>query len=317
MRNFNTENPIHPRPAFTLRGMPKSQLRGSRKRSPFVFASPHSGRFYPERLRSLSSLSEHTLRRSEDAYVDILFEPVSELGIPFLAANYPRVYVDLNRSALELDARMFSDALPKEADTDNDRVLAGFGVIPRVVTADQCIYETPLNYREERRRISDIYAPYHGQLAQLIGRAKMNCGWAVLIDCHSMPSLKSPAALSFGAKFLRESIFPKDPDIVLGDRFGRSCAPSLIDTLEKLFEDHGYSVARNEPYAGGYCTQHYGAPTANVHSLQIEINRRLYMNEDTIQPIPEKVEGLRRDLKAICRELTMLDLSSSHQIAAE
>lgn len=317
MHITTSRNADHPLPAFTLTGVAKSRLPGGARRSPFVFASPHSGRFYPERLQALSMLSEHTLRRSEDAYVDQLFEPVADLSIPLLVANYPRVYVDLNRNALELDARMFSDPLPNEADRDNDRVIAGFGVIPRVVTADRHIYKGPLSYKQERARISDIYAPYHGQLAQLIGRAKMDRGWAVLIDCHSMPSLKSPVALSFGAKFLRDSIFPRDPDIVLGDRFGRSCSPRLMDTLEKHFEDKGYSVARNEPYAGGYCTEHYGDPINHVHALQIEINRKLYMDEATITPIPDAMTRIKADLSDICAKLCKLDLSPGHRIAAE
>ena len=238
--------------------------RPARQTVPFLFASPHSGRSYPASLLERSKLDSTTLRRSEDAFVDELFAGVVSLGAPLLAAHFPRALLDVNRGMTELDAGMFDGELGVPVDTPGPRVVAGLGVIPRIVRDGAEIYRGKLDGAEARARLSQLYQPYHRALADLIEETHTAFDVAVLIDCHSMPS-----ALSV-------------PDIVLGDRYGASAAPQLTARAEAALTREGFSVARNTPYAGGYTTALYGRVASGCHALQIEINRALYLDEDKI-----------------------------------
>ncbi len=286
---------------------------------PFVLASPHSGRHYPERLIRLSRLDFDDLRRSEDFYVDLLFDYAAEAGAPFLKATYPRVYVDLNREPYELDPHMFEDKLPPYAVKDSERVYSGFGAIPRVVAVDLDIYKTRLSFSREQTRIENIHKPYHRRLRDLLEKTVQLFGWAALIDCHSMPSNRSASLISLGRRLSprQRQKEPFNPDIVLGDRHGASCSPVLTDYLEETFSLLGYSVARNNPYAGGYCTLNYGKPLKGIHAVQIELNRALYMNEATLEPHMPTFEKLQDDLGFVIEGLSTLNLGISRKLAAE
>lgn len=264
--------------------------------TPFVFASPHSGRRYPADLLRISRLSHEQLRQSEDGYVDLLFDSAPQSGAPLLRALFPRAYVDVNRSRNELDPRMFADALPRSAELRSNRVLAGLGVIPRIVADGQDIYGRKLNYFDARRRLAACYEPYHRALASLIADSRQKFGCAAVIDCHSMPS-------AGGAPF-REG----DPriDVVLGDRFGASCAPSLVAAVERLLTRMGYTVSRNAPYAGGFVASAYGRPPEGVHVLQIEINRALYLDERRMTRTGG-FDALRRNMEALTAELAAIE----------
>lgn len=251
---------------------------------PFIFNSAHSGRHYPDSFLNASRLDALAIRKSEDAFVEELFLPAACHQATLIHALFPRAFLDLNREPFELDPQLFDEALPDYANTGTARVLGGLGTIARVVTETDEIYETSPSLAEALDRITRYYIPYHQRLAQLIGRAKEAFGFAILIDCHSMPSLSTVRAT--GGK----------PDFVLGDRYGISCDSNVIQTASALLTDLGYSVARNIPYAGGYTTEHYGDPENNVHALQIEINRGLYMNEHTLEKLP-CFDSLRRDLE--------------------
>jgi len=234
---------------------------------PFVFNAPHAGAIYPASFLASSRLDAVALRRSEDAYVDELFASVTELGAPLMAARFPRAYLDLNREPYELDSRMFDGRLPPFANTRSMRVAGGLGTIPRIVADGQEIYHSRLAVDEALHRIEWLYKPYHRVLRQLLRRTAELFGHAVLIDCHSMPS--SSVTRDDGSK----------ADIVLGDRYGTSCASPLIDLVEAALRARGYTVTRNKPYAGGFITEHYGEPASGRHALQVEINRALYMDE--------------------------------------
>jgi N-formylglutamate amidohydrolase len=238
---------------------------------PLVVNSPHSGRCYPPSLLEQSRLDERGLRRSEDFLVDHLVGDAPGLGAPLLLAHFPRAYLDVNREPYELDPRMFEGRLPSFANTRSLRVAGGLGTIPRVVGDGQEIYRRRLAVAEALGRIDAIYRPYHLALRGLVQDALRAFGEAVLVDCHSMPS----ASLGHEPSVR--------PDIVLGDRFGTSCAPQVVDAAEDIFRGLGYVVARNRPYAGGFITEHYGQPSAGVHSLQIEVNRALYMDEAALE----------------------------------
>lgn len=260
--------------------------------SPVIFASPHSGRDYPGELLKVSRLDRHALRQSEDSYVDLIFEEAPRCGAPLLRALFPRAYVDVNRGRDELDPRMFADALPDGADTRSSRVIAGLGVIPRIVADGQDIYARKLYFADARRRLTACYDPYHEALVELIAQARDQFGCAVLIDCHSMPA-------AGGAPFR-----PGEPaiDFVLGDRFGSSCAPFVTQLAEETLRDLGYETARNAPYAGGFVASSYGRPGEGVHVLQIEINRALYLDERRIA----RTEGFETLRQAMARLIARL-----------
>ncbi|MBL0406742.1 N-formylglutamate amidohydrolase [Microvirga aerilata] len=238
---------------------------------PFVFNAPHAGAIYPASFLAASRLDPMALRRSEDAFVDELFAPAIGLGAPLMTARFPRAYLDLNREPYELDSRMFDGRLPPFANTRSMRVAGGLGTIPRIVADGQEIYRSRLHVDEALHRIEWLYKPYHRTLRQLVRRTAQLFGHAILIDCHSMPS--SSVSREDGAK----------ADIVLGDRYGTSCASILIELVEAALRGRGYTVVRNKPYAGGFITEHYGEPALGRHALQIEINRALYMDERSMQ----------------------------------
>jgi len=244
-----------------------------RRTTPLIFTSPHSGRRYPKELMTAARVGLASLRRSEDAYVDEVFAGAAAHGAPILCASVARAYVDLNRDPTELDPAMFMDH--PGIHTTTPRVQAGLGAIPRIAGDGQEIYWRKLPAGEAQRRIAAVHTPYHDVLSGLVEETKMAFGCAVVIDCHSMPS---------------SARGPQQPDIVLGDRFGASCHPSITAMAEATLRRFGYRVSRNAPFAGGHTTQTYGRPGKKSHALQIELNRSLYLDERTL----ERSSGFKR-----------------------
>ena len=270
--------------------------------SPVVFASPHSGAHYPQAFVAESCLELATLRRSEDCYVDELFADAPRFGAPLLRALYPRAYLDVNREPYELDPEMFSDPLPRYVNTASARVMAGLGTIARIVSTRREIYRHKLPFAEAERRIEHVYKPYHQALTGLVGRARRQFGFCILIDCHSMPSTGLPLDTSAKSGAL---------DMVLGDRLGQSCSSRVTDAVEDVLTGMHYQVVRNNPYAGGYTTQHYGDPANGIHVLQIEINRALYMNEVSLER-RSRFATLKADLSAFIGRMTAF-AATEHQ----
>jgi N-formylglutamate amidohydrolase len=277
--------------------------------APAVFNSPHSGRDFPEDFLRQSRLSRHTLRKSEDCYVDELFLSCVAHGAPLLRARTPRSYIDLNREPYELDPRMFSGELPGYANTGSPRVAGGLGTIPRIVSEGEEIYRGRIDFAEARRRIEQVYLPYHRTLSALTNAVLSKVGEVLLVDCHSMPASASTHVAPQAAGSV---------DVVLGDRFGASCAEDISGFVEDELQRSGLKVLRNKPYAGGFITQNHGAPHRGQHALQIEINRSLYMNEATL----EKTSGFQ-DVRAVFESLSCALLPyleqrfASRQLAAE
>ena len=245
----------------------------ARQTVPLVFASPHSGRHYPEDFVAGARLDPLSLRGSEDAFVDEIFAAVPEHGAPLLTATFPRAYVDPNREPYELDPEMFGEELPDWVNTTSPRVRGGLGTIARVVTNGAEIYREKLSFAEARHRIAAYYEPYHEALSQLIDRTRARFGACILVDCHSMPSIGGPMDEDSGRRRV---------DFIIGDRYGASCAAAISDLTVETLRGLDYHVARNAPYAGGFTTAHYGRPREGVHAIQIEINRRLYMDEASV-----------------------------------
>lgn len=275
-------------------------------RCPLVLSSPHSGNVYPRRFLDRVKLDLAVLRRSEDAFVDDLFSGAHALGAPLIRARFPRAYLDVNREPYELDPRMFEGSVPAFANTRSVRVAGGLGTIPRVAGQAQEIYGSRLPVDEALGRIEKLHKPYHRRLRELVEMARSKFGVAVLIDCHSMPSGPlQPNASAIVSSDLLRSEARRRPDIVVGDRYGTSCASALVDLVEAELKRLGYAVARNKPYAGGYITEHYGAPSANCHAIQIEISRALYMDERAICQ-GEKFEATKADLTKVVTALCAL-----------
>ena len=278
----------------------------ARQVAPIVFNSPHSGQVYPAAFLDQVRLDLTTLRRSEDTDVDVLFDGVVARGMPLMRALFPRSLVDLNREPYELDPRMFDGRLPAFANTRSMRVAGGLGTIPRVVGEAQDIYARRLPVEEALERIERLYKPYHRALRRLLADTHRAFGEALLVDCHSMPSL-APA----------RDDRPR-ADIVIGDRYGTSCDPAITDLVETVLAGRGYLVVRNKPYAGGFITEHYGQPQSGVQAVQIEINRAIYMDERSYERTAG-FEPLRADLMVLAEALAryLIGRAGDWRVAAE
>lgn len=278
-------------------------LRPRHVSAPLVLASPHSGRDYPPEFVARSRLSPLALRKSEDGFVDELFAGARGCGVPLIRALFPRAFVDVNREPFELDQDMFSDPLPNHVNTQSVRVAAGLGTVPRTISGGQDIYSQKLGFAEAAARIDRHYHPYHRALQRLIRKARRDFGYCILIDCHSMPSFGEPTDPDAGHG---------RTDFVVGDCFGEACAPYITDAIEETMAGFGYTVVRNRPFAGGFTTRRYGDPRKGVHAVQIEINRRLYMDEVRMQKtagFAELADRMTELVSALVR-LTTLNLAA-------
>ena len=260
-----------------------SVLEPEQQMTALVFNSPHSGRYYPHSFIDSSLLNSHTIRQSEDFLVDELFARVVEIGAPLMQANYARAYLDVNREPYELDPGMFAGKLPTFANTKSQRIAGGLGTIARIVADRQEIYRNKLDVEEVLDRVERIYKPYHEALRNILAKTHMAFGYAVLLDCHSMPSTKRHQHQKF------------KPDFVIGDRYGTSAAGEIVHWVTQILRDLGYKVAINKPYAGGFITEHYGRPKEGLHAIQIEINRGIYMKENNMEASRE-FDHIRVDL---------------------
>ena len=270
-----------------------------------VYASPHSGDYYPPDFIAASRLDRQTLRKSEDSFIDELFAAAPALGSPLLRARYARVYLDVNREPYELDPAMFAEPLPPEANTTSLRVAGGLGTIARVVSDGAEVYRGKLPLAEIHWRVDGIYRPYHRALGGLLEETRSRFGRAILIDCHSMPSIGGPMDGDGGQS---------RPDIVLGDRFGTACSGRLVELVQRTLVGLGYVVGRNTPYAGGFTTHHYGRPTEGLQALQIEINRALYMDERSFRKLPG-FDLMQRHMTILIGKLA--GFAAGHAMAAE
>jgi len=269
-----------------------------------IFASPHSGRDYPTSFLKAAVLNEAEIRSSEDAFVDLLYRDAINHGAPLLTALAPRAYLDLNRGPEEMDAALIEGI---RRVSHNPRVASGLGVVPRVVANGRMIYRGKLSLAEAHHRIANYWRPYHDALQTLVDENHATFGQAILIDCHSMPhEAMDNIATSDGLR----------PDIVLGDRFGASSSPSIVEQVEAAFTSAGLVVARNMPFAGAYIAQHYGRPSRCQHAIQIEIDRALYMNEATLEPHPD-FEGVCAAMSGVIEKIAEIGRDTQAALAAE
>jgi N-formylglutamate amidohydrolase len=247
---------------------------------PLVFASPHSGRVYPPDMGADPAVPEASIRSAEDAFVDRLIATGPDHGATVIAARLGRAYVDLNRDAGELDPALI-DGAPEDGGV---RAAAGYGVLARLTGDGRSLYARRVPLAEARTRIARTHAPYHAALAELMEATRARHGRAVLVDWHSMPS----RAAGGPGRAVRPL------DVVIGDRHGGACSVRLTRTLRGLFEEAGWRVGLNQPYAGGYTTRTWGRPDEGFHAVQVELNRALYLDEGSGAPGPgfDRVRGV-------------------------
>jgi len=269
-----------------------------------VFASPHSGRVYPPDLLVRAQVDERVLRSSEDAFVDLLLADAPGCGSPLITSEVPRAYVDFNRAETELDPALIEGAARGGF---NPRVASGLGVIARVVSNGRHIYNGKLPMAEAERRIERYWRPYHAALGGLLHRQRAQFGQVLLADVHSMPHEALSGYVQRGGR---------RPEVILGDRYGAACRPDLLRRVEEIFQQAGLSVARNTPFAGAYIAQRYGQPAVGMHVIQIEIDRRLYLDEARVAPgtgfhaFRELMRGVVAQIAALGRESGALDLAA-------
>lgn len=269
-----------------------------------VFASPHSGRKYPQSFLRRAVLDQNEVRSSEDAFVDDLFASAVDQGAPLLLAQAPRAYLDLNRGPDELDPAVIEGV---RRNVQNPRIASGLGVIPRVVSNGRAIYDGKLTLVEAHDRIESVWRPYHERLQSLLDEAHRTFAESILIDCHSMPHEALDHVAPPGA--IR-------PDVVLGDRFGAAAASRIVEQVEAAFASAGFRVARNMPFAGAYICQTYGRPSRHQHAVQIEIDRSLYMDEIAIKP-NANYTAFKATLDGVIAKLAQIGRPAELHVAAE
>ncbi|HEY1299082.1 MAG TPA: N-formylglutamate amidohydrolase, partial [Stellaceae bacterium] len=249
---------------------------------PLVFDSPHSGALYPDDFRF--SCPFEVLRRAEDAYVDELYRAAPEHGATLIAALFPRSYLDPNRAVDDLDEALFDGAWPAPLKPSH-RTLGGLGLVRRVVRPGTPIYDRRLTIDEILGRVERCHTPYHKVLDEACLGAHRQFGAVWHINCHSMPS--SPTAKAEG----------ECADFVLGDRDGTTCGQELTDFVAAFLRARGYDVRINEIYKGVEIVKRQGRPAERRHSLQIEVDRGLYMNQKTLEK-SAGFAGLQADITA-------------------
>jgi N-formylglutamate deformylase len=264
-----------------------------------VLDSPHSGVDYPEDFRF--ACAPHLLRQAEDTHVEKLYDFAPALGVAWIEALFPRSYLDANRNTTELDVTLLSDPWDDELATDPvvlSKVRLGKGLVWRCTDDGTAIYDRQLTAAEVRERIARCWRPYHAAVAEAIDAAHARHGYSMHLNCHSMPAVAASHATEFPGL--------AHADFVIGDRDGSTASPALSALVCELLRGFGYDVAYNHPYKGVELVRRYGDPAANRHSIQVEINRKLYMDEQTLEP-NAGFATLRGHLRSLVERLLATD----------
>jgi N-formylglutamate amidohydrolase len=239
---------------------------------PLVLDSPHSGEHYPDDFEHAPPRAE--VRRAEDTHVARLYRSAPRFGATLIEANFPRAYIDVNRSLEDIDAELLAEAWPGPI-VASRKTEQGIGLVWRFARSGAPMYARKLSAAEVQRRIERCYLPYHEALAAELDAHHRAFGAVWHVNCHSMPAVGDANADDPG----RERA-----DFVLGDRDGTTCAPAFTQLVATTLKAIGYDVAINDPYKGVEIVRRHGRPEHHRHSLQIEMNRRLYMDEQTLVP---------------------------------
>jgi N-formylglutamate deformylase len=264
---------------------------------PLVLDSPHSGTAYPDDFHHVCD--RHALRKVEDTHVEQLFDFAPELNATLIAARFPRSYIDVNRARDDIDVSLLDGPWPEPVQP-SAKVRLGKGLVWRTLDDGTPIYDQRLRVQDVQRRITTCWHPYHRALQDAVAAAQRRHGYAIHINCHSMPAV----AAKFSTDFPGEA----HADFVLGDRDHSTAAPGLTAWMQDHLNARGYSVSINHPYKGVELVRRTGNPAAGCHSVQFEINKRLYMNEDTLQP-HAGFEPLKKMLRQMFSELPCMRMT--------
>lgn len=267
---------------------PWTILRPAGETGPVLFDSPHSGFDWPADARPVAS--EPQLRTTWDAFVDRLWSDAPVHGATLVAAHFPRAYIDANRAVDDIDPALLATPWP-EALTVTDYSRRGMGLIRRFALPGVPMYDRLLSVEEVRHRIDHYYEPYRRLLRTALDELHGRHGTVWHFDCHSMKSRGNKMNVDQGAA---------RPDFVVSDQLGRTADPALTQWVADYFSGRGFSVKINDPYRGGNLVGTFGAPARGRHSIQIEINRALYMDETAFAPGP-RFEAIRRELTEFAR----------------
>lgn len=281
------------RKVFSCYGTPGAQ-------APLVFAVPHAGRAYHAELLALARVPPATLARLEDRLADHLVDDLIAAGHCVLVAHSPRAMIDLNRSEQDIDAGVITDLPPDIRPGLSAKARGGLGLVPDRLAHAGALWKRPLRYAELRARIEAVHRPYHAALAAALALTCRRHGTAMLIDVHSMPPLRSAITRSGGP-----------PQVVIGDRFGRSASQHLTDLCADIVRGFGIAVVINTPYAGNHILGLHGRPQAGIHAIQIEIDRTLYLNRDMMTLAPEPMLARVRSLLAALAQHLGNELTNS------
>ncbi len=254
---------------------------------PLVFDSPHSGSHYPDDFRFSCPLE--TLRRAEDAYVDELYAAAPEHGATLIGALFPRSYLDPNRGVEDIDEALIDGRWPTPL-KPSQNTRAGLGLVRRVARPSTPIYDRKLSIDEVMARIERCHTPYHRVLDEACTRLHVKYGAVWHINCHSMPSKRSARDIG------------RPADFVLGDRDGTTCAKEFTDFVARVLRRRGYDVRINEVYKGVEIVKRQGRPAGRRHSLQIEVDRALYMDQKTLEK-NSNFDQLRADITHLIEQL--------------
>lgn len=267
--------------------------------APLVLDSPHSGVAYPEDFRSIVPLE--TLRRAEDTHVEKLYDFAPALGVAWIEALFPRSYLDANRNTTELDVELLADAWSDPLSDDPavlSKIRLGKGLVWRRTDEGLDLYDRKLTAQEVRQRIERCWKPYHAAVAQAIEAAHARHGYSIHLNCHSMPAVSGAYSTEFPGLV--------HADFVIGDRDGSTASPALSHLLCEWLRGFGYDVSYNHPYKGVELVRRYGDPARQRHSIQVEVNRKLYMDEATLE-LHAGFGTLRAHLEEVVRRLLATD----------
>lgn len=260
--------------------------------APVVLDSPHSGTFYPEDFRPAVPLS--ALRKAEDAFVDELYASGPKFGATLISARFPRSYIDPNRSLLDVDESLLDEPWPGPVAASRKTEL-GVGLIWRLLDTGEPIYARKLGIDEVRRRITDYHQPYQKAVKDALDATQAHFGSVWHINCHSMPAVSSIIS--------EEGPGRPRADFVLGDRDGTTCEPAFTAFVAGTLSDLGYEVKINDPFKGVELVRAFSEPASGRHSLQVEVNRKLYMDEETGAKLPgfaRLARDMERMIRAVC-----------------
>jgi N-formylglutamate deformylase len=276
-----------------------SLIRSIPGSAPLVLDSPHSGVAYPADFGHACELA--VLRQAEDTHVEKLYDFAPGLGVAWIEALFPRSYIDVNRNTTEIDVTLIEDDWADAVETDPvslAKVRLGKGLIWRMTDEGTPIYQRKLTAAEVRNRIDRCWRPYHQAVQQAIEQAHARHGYSIHLNCHSMPAIASAYSTDFPGL--------AHADFVIGDRDGSTANPALSQALCELLRGFGYDVAYNHPYKGVELVRRYGEPARQRHSIQVEVNRKLYMDETTLEPNAH-FATLRGHLRQMVDQLLALD----------